>query len=105
MLHGAKRLGLSARFIHDKSGASALSTLRAELITGRPVALSVDMSQHWILALGVLGTGFVVVDSARWSGNVEELGTSVLDAISMRERWRSVGGFFGVAVGRRRPTR
>jgi ABC-type bacteriocin/lantibiotic exporter with double-glycine peptidase domain len=79
------------------SQAAALSALRGLLLAGYPVALAVDNDTHWVLATGVLGRSFNVVDPA--DGEV----TLVLDETRLAGRWGSSGDphrFYGLAAGK-----
>jgi predicted double-glycine peptidase len=80
-----------------ESAPTALSALRGHLGAGHPVILSWDRGEHWVAAVGVLGTRVAVADSAD-SDLVRVMGQSTL---ARHWREKSVEGhdiFCGIAV-------
>ena len=64
---------------------SAVAALRGYLVLGRPTLLAVDNDDHWVVAAGVLGSGFLIVDSA-----ADDL-VNVYDEDRLANRWKSAG--------------
>ena len=69
LLRGARKLGLRPESFKRYSPESAYRALSGALLQGLPVVCSVDQDDHWVTAIGLLGSDRVLVaDSA--SGDV-----------------------------------
>lgn len=74
---------------------AAWRTLRSYLLDGNPVMLSVDSDEHWICAIGIIGTRILVADAAD-----SELVLSY-DREEMLRRWGSASDvviYYGIAI-------
>lgn len=96
-----RRSGVTARglMVHDR--VLAVSALRGLLLAGCPVLLAVDADEHWVVAAGVLGTRFLVVDGADPAAEI----TLSYDEDQLLSRWEQGGNpplFYGLVFRRGR---
>lgn len=91
--YGVKHETLS---VHNP--AAAVAALRGNLLCGRPALLAVDNDDHWIVAAGALGAGFLIVDSAN-----DDL-VSMYGEDRLASRWKSAGDpahYYAIIIGRK----
>lgn len=89
-----KRLKLGYQEIQTKSAPIAYWALFGALETGNPVLMVVDNEEHWITAIGVLGSRVVIADSAD-AGTV-----SVVEYEALMKRWCAGDQFYGLVIGK-----
>ena len=77
----------------------AIDKLFNALINGWPVILAVDRDEHWVAAMGVLGTEVIAVDSENSYCNRERNGIHYYSRAQLLRRWRNKKGkYFGLVV-------
>jgi hypothetical protein len=98
-MNALEALGYEGKEISWIVPARAAQGLRRLLNRGIPVILCVDECEHWVCAVGTIGTRFLVADSAD-----AELVRSY-DATALAERWwhKSKKPYYGVTVKRQKP--
>jgi ABC-type bacteriocin/lantibiotic exporter with double-glycine peptidase domain len=69
-----------------------------ELWEGNPCILCIDRWQHWVVAVGMLGSKVILADGNNTKPNMSENGVHVLTARQLRNRWFSHGSYYGIAV-------
>lgn len=95
MVKALRTLGHVPCNIREANAGIAWVTLRGHLAEGHPVLLAVDDWDHWVVAVGLIGSRVIVVDSA--DGAVVQ----VLDIGQLTGRWEYPGatkGFYGIAI-------
>ncbi len=81
LARAARRFGCELPVVRRLDAAAACSELIRRLAVGQPTLLCVDDWEHWVTAVGVEGSEFVLMDSAA-PGVVR-----VVDWRVLRERW------------------
>lgn len=93
---GAEKLGLKVMFeIRESRGDVATMLLEHVLNQGRAAVVAVDGDSHWVAAVGMNGSRFLIADSAD-----NELVVSLWDA-ELGDRWKGAGrkGFYALVLG------
>lgn len=87
-----KKLDLTASIVKTKDPALAYWTLVGALEHGNPAILLVDQDEHWVSAIGILGSRVVIADSA-------DAGTVVITEYGrLMQRW-SCPEYFAIVIG------
>lgn len=89
---GIKALGRVPITLNERRFDVALLRLVSHLAGGRPAVLCVDKNEHWVAAVGHIGTRILIADPAD-----NELVLS-LAADELKARWGHGNRFYGVVV-------
>jgi hypothetical protein len=89
VVHGVRALGHSASEFTGKSRNHAWRWLHGALLQGSAVIISVDLWQHWVTCIGLLGDRVILIDPAKVQSNMKENGIHVLSKERLIARWRS----------------
>lgn len=90
----ARALGAKVGLVSVGDGASAWALLRAHLLDGSSLVLAVDKHEHWVSAVGVLGSRVLVVDPAMVT-------RPMISAMSREElllAWRHQSMHYGIVL-------
>lgn len=80
--------GFEAIEHHFSNKDEAWQWLHGALNEGRPVILAVECWEHWVVAIGSLGsTGVAIFDPSNWKYNLSENGTYVWDKKKLMYKW------------------
>ena len=82
-------LGHSSSEFRGTSRNHAWRWLHGALIQGSAVIMTVDLWQHWVTCVGLLGDKVILIDTARTKNNIRENGIHVLSKDRLMARWRS----------------
>jgi len=86
MLSALERLGFEFRQTNDHKHA-AFHTLLESIVEGYVGVLCVEEGNHWIAAVGVVGSRIVTFDSWNSAKNKSECGIDVLDQKQLMRWW------------------
>lgn len=93
--NAAAMLGYRTSEMWTGDRVQAWDWLRGSLVAGKPVILCFDAWEHWVVAIGMLGSTVVIYDPARFKNNQAEGGIHHLDRTKLMYRWwnarKSVG--------------
>lgn len=89
VIHALRALGHSASEFTGKSRNHAWRWLHGALLQGSAVIISVDLWQHWVTCIGLLGDRVILIDPAKVQSNMKENGIHVLSKERLIARWRS----------------
>lgn len=95
MARALESLSITYEKVRTKDSFAAYSVLVACLSFGSPVLMAVDNDTHWVVAVGVLGSRILLVDSA--DGAVVQS----LNRQQVLDRWGCDDYYEGIVVGRR----
>lgn len=95
-----ERLGMPGDELVQETKGRAWKDLTKSILGGSPVILLVEHGQHWVAAIGMLGSDRVVVfDSTRTKKNKLENGLHVYNRRQLFKRWTHFEGHhFGIVV-------
>jgi ABC-type bacteriocin/lantibiotic exporter with double-glycine peptidase domain len=107
IVQGLAALGHGSSQFESAERKPSLAWITESLRAGRPAIICVDSWQHWVLAAGMLGNGFVVIDGKRTPRNRIECGTYVYRTADFLRRWRNAreGRYYGISVALRETPR
>lgn len=88
-IQAVRALGYSASEFTGKSRNHAWRWLHGALLQGSAVIISVDLWQHWVTCIGLLGDRVILIDPAKVQSNMRENGIHVLSKDRLIARWRS----------------
>jgi ABC-type bacteriocin/lantibiotic exporter with double-glycine peptidase domain len=87
-----KSVGRVPEVLNERRADVALSFLRNDLRSGRAAVLCVDLGEHWVAAVGLIGERILIADPAD-----NELVMS-LSGDQLKTRWAHANRYYGVIV-------
>lgn len=87
-----KSVGRQPEILNERRADVALSFLRDDLRKGRSAVLCVDLGEHWVAAIGIIGDRVLIADPAD-----NELVMS-LSGDQLKSRWASGNRYYGVIL-------
>lgn len=104
----SEEVGLTATEFSSNNKVESWAWLHWQLNKGKPVILSTQAWEHWVVAVGALGDYVVIIDSSNFKNNKKENGVHILTKEKLLYHWwnarKSVEGeerLYAIAVGRR----
>jgi ABC-type bacteriocin/lantibiotic exporter with double-glycine peptidase domain len=100
MLQAVERLGYEFKEILSTNQEEAWVQLNEALGLGNPVILSANGHEHWIVAIALIGTKVVIIDSERTANNKKENGTWILTKGQLfKKMWLKAGdSYYGIVI-------
>lgn len=102
LIAAARELGFSAVQNYSVDGQAAWAFVRANILDGRPCLLCIDLWDHWVTAIGLIGDRVIVVDPSNATTNRREQGVHCLTRKNLLKRWRhrtAEEPFYSIALG------